>query len=127
MHGIECYVSDHAGLFGKVKEKYEDFEVREIDLEGNIAQPLGTIEESNGFEGGGSARFKAGSKTEIRVPMSSAGTDVSAQVCDLIFNEPQIANPVGVTANCPINLGDNRNITKLNVKVADTGDQDSNK
>ena len=125
MHGIECYVSDHAGFFGKVKEKHEDFEVKEIDLEGNIAQPPGTIEDSNGNEDGGSARFKAGSKKDIYVPMSSAGADVSAQVCDVIFNEQQAPNPVGVTTDCPINHGDGKNVTKQ--KITFVEDHDSNK
>ena len=38
MYGIECYVSNHAPFAGKIKEKWEDFEVREVDLDGNIAQ-----------------------------------------------------------------------------------------
>ena len=37
MYGIECYVSKHAVFHGKIKESSKDFEVREIDLDGNIA------------------------------------------------------------------------------------------
>ena len=38
MYGIECFVSNHAPFAGKIKAKWEDFAVREVDLDGNVAQ-----------------------------------------------------------------------------------------
>ena len=37
MFGIECFVSKHDGFTGKIKSNWQDFEVREIGTDGNIA------------------------------------------------------------------------------------------
>ena len=107
MYGIECYVSRHEGFFGKIKEKCEDFEVHEIDLEGNIAQP-------------------AGSKEDVKVKCSGETLDCTPDECDQMIvaqahSLPKPCDRLLCKAPAIITLPVT---TEQNFKVNDLEDQD---
>ena len=118
MYGIQCFVSDHEGFFGKFKVKCEDFEVKEIDSNGIIAQPQEVNEEENENEAQLDESCKSVCKKVTFEPLPSRRASISAQVCHVSMDETNASPSVPIGIKSSAFQGDNGNVANQKVKIA---------
>ena len=102
----------------------DDFEVKEIDSNGNTAQPQGVNEEENENQAHCDGSCKSVCKKVTFEPLSSSRASISAQACHVTMDETDAppSEPIGVEPSAF--QGDSGNVANQSVNRAVTDDQE---